>query len=215
MNAQHLLDAVQSLPRAEQFEPSAYLAALRGELGETLEEQDEALRRSLVEIDELCARVMRLRLDHVLANDPSIAAPTRKVFATTITSYAGQVPTLIDRAREIASRTTRDADAVANRVGEAADAALALREELRHGVLALVKELAIAHVPVADHNARDRSLDDATRRRWSSARRELEAVAARPERIASAPFTTRTAPAELDEPDPEPESTFADMIELD
>jgi len=214
VSASAFLDAVQSLPRLAQLDPAAYLEALRGELGETLEAQDEALRGALAAIDVLCARVMKLRLEH--DNDQAIGAPTRKVFATTITSYAGQVATLIDRARDIAARSTPDADAVAARVGAAADAALASRDELRGGVLALAAELALAHIPIADRSARDRSLDDATRREWSSARRELEAVAARPDRIATAPFTNRAqAVAELDEPEPEPESTFADMIELD
>ncbi|MBC7975898.1 MAG: hypothetical protein H7138_13075 [Myxococcales bacterium] len=48
-------------------------------------------------------------------------------------------------------------------------------------------------------------------------RRELEALVQDPARIASAAMTTRVAawPVQIDEPAPEPERTFADMIEMD
>ena len=69
----------------------------------------------------------------------------------------------------------------------------------------------------ADKRARDRTLDDATRKRASAVRRELEALAADPTRFASGPWATRIAlhPEQIDEPDPAAEPTFADMIELD
>jgi hypothetical protein len=57
--------------------------------------------------------------------------------------------------------------------------------------------------PDADRRACDRQLDDAERRRWSTMRRELAAVAAGPERVAGAAVAARLAghPAQLDEPD--------------
>ena len=48
-------------------------------------------------------------------------------------------------------------------------------------------------------------------------RRDLEQLAGDPATIVAASFTARIAawPEQLDEPDPGPEVTFADMIELD
>jgi hypothetical protein len=55
------------------------------------------------------------------------------------------------------------------------------------------------------------------RRRWSAARRDFAAVAVEPEHVLAAPMAARLAalPDQLDEPAPEREVTFADMIELD
>lgn len=94
---------------------------------------------------------------------------------------------------------------------------LALRDALRAGVLALIRDLATAALPEADRRARDRQLDEVQRRRWSAARRDLEATAAEPAQITSAPMAARLAalPEQLDEPAAEPEVSFADMIELD
>jgi hypothetical protein len=48
-------------------------------------------------------------------------------------------------------------------------------------------------------------------------RRDLEAIAHQPEAISAAPMATRAAawPAQLDEPEPIPEPTLAELIELD
>jgi hypothetical protein len=88
---------------------------------------------------------------------------------------------------------------------------------LRTDVLALIRELATAAIEAADLRARDRKLDDAERKRWSAIRRDLEAVAADPTRVRAAPMAVRVAalPEQLDEPGPEAEVSFADMIELD
>ena len=108
-------------------------------------------------------------------------------------------------------------DRVGECVVEVARAALSLRAAVRAGVLALIRDLAVAAAPHADRNARDRALDDATRRGWSAARRDLEAIASQPDHIVTAPMSARLAawPEQLDEPELERESTFADMIELD
>jgi hypothetical protein len=42
------------------------------------------LAAALGRIDAMIARAMRIRLDHALAADTSIGAPTRSVFASTI-----------------------------------------------------------------------------------------------------------------------------------
>ena len=224
-SAQHLLDHVQSPSATDALaaDPAQYAQALAAELqpattiGE-LEAQDAVLAHALQRIDELAARVMRIRLDHVLASDTSIGQPTRRVFASTIVSYANSLPLLADRVRDLASRGgAADPAQVTDTVVEAARETLALRDGLRDGVLALIKDRATAATPEADKRARDKNLDDKERKRWSAVRRDLEQLAGEPAKILAAPFTARLAawPEQLDEPDPGPEVTFADMIELD
>ncbi|TMQ26797.1 MAG: hypothetical protein E6J90_03860 [Deltaproteobacteria bacterium] len=72
-------------------------------------------------------------------------------------------------------------------------------------------------MPDADRRARDRRLDDVERRRWRAMRREIEAVAADPDRVAGAAMAARLAAhaAQLDEPEPGTEVTRADLLELD
>jgi len=225
MGAQHVLDQVHSLARiaALEAEPGRYAEELAGELPAAaslaeLEARDAALVGALGQIDAMIARAMRIRLDHALADDRSIAAPTRSVFAFTITGYAGRLPLLAERAREVAARGgAADPDGIADAVLDAARSVLGLRDAVRGGVLAVIRRLAEAAAPEADRRARDRNLDDAARRRWSAARRDLEAVAADPARVLAGAMPARLAalPDQLDEPDPEREVTFADMLELD
>jgi len=226
--ARRVLDQVSTLAHLEAIDPLRYaeelaveVPAAAGTLAE-LEARDAFLADALAQIDAMIARAMRLRLDHALAAAPSLdaalAPPTRKVFATTIAAYAGDLGLLAQRARDVAARGgARDPDAVADAVLGAARGALELRAATRAGVLALIRDLAAASVPDADRRARDRSLDEPARLRWSAARRELEALAADPGRVAAAPLPARLAayPDLLDEPPPEREVTFADMIELD
>ncbi|TMQ02889.1 MAG: hypothetical protein E6J90_48000 [Deltaproteobacteria bacterium] len=58
-------------------------------------------------------------------------------------------------------------------------------------------------MPDADRRARDRPLDDVERRRRSAMRRELEAVAADPDRVAGTAMAARLVahPAQIDEGD--------------
>ncbi|HEX7940641.1 MAG TPA: hypothetical protein VF488_02500, partial [Gemmatimonadaceae bacterium] len=140
------------------------------------------------------------------------------VFASTITGYAGRMSLLEQRARDVAVRgRAADPDLVAESVVETGRAVLALRDALRAGVLALIRDLARAAVSEADRRARDRRLDEPERRRWSAARRDLEAVAAEPERVLTAPMAARLGalPDQLDEPELDREVTFADLLELD
>jgi hypothetical protein len=223
VSARRILDQISSLAHLDAFDPPSYAEQLAAEVPAAatladLEVRDAFLADALAQIDAMIARVMRMRLDHVLADDTSIAPPTRKVFATTIVGYASDLGLLAQRARDVAARgRAADPDAVAAVVTAAARGVLDLREATRAGVLALIRDLAAASIPEADRRARDRSLDEPTRRRWSAARRELEALAADPARVTAAPMAARLAtfPDQLDEPAPEPEVTFADMIELD
>jgi hypothetical protein len=225
VGSQHVLDQVQALSHiaALAADPAVYADRLADELaggtsqGE-LAARDDRLRDALARIDAMAERAMRIWLEHLLADDPSIATPTRKVFASTVVGYAGKLDVLETRARDVASRGgSIDPARTASRVVDAATSTLALRDALRRGVLALASELATAAAAVADREARDRRLDDRTRRAWSALRRELATVAAHPERIRDAPLAARLAtwPEQLDDPDPASEPTFADMIELD
>lgn len=171
-SARRYLDQVHSLPRLDALDAGEYARLVAAELPPTasltdLEARDAQLAAAHEQLDVMIARAMRIRLDHVLAADTSIPAPTRNVFATTIVGYAGRLPLLAQRARDVAARGgAKDADAVAELVVDAARAVLDLRDAMRAGLLELVRE--------------------------DAARRE-----------------------ELENPAPEPEKTFADMIELD
>jgi hypothetical protein len=222
MAARDLLDRVHTLATLDalESEPDAFAAALARELpeAEQLDARDAVLSSALARIDETIARAMRLRMDKVLDADTAIAPPTRRVFATTIVAYAGQLELLGDRVRDVAMRArAADPDGLARAVVDAGHGVLALRDTLRFGVLALVRAGAAQMVAATDARARDRTLDDATRMRASAERRELEALAADPARVAAAPWDARVRswPDQLDEPAAQAEVTFADMIELD
>ncbi|MEO7094220.1 MAG: hypothetical protein ABI175_13275 [Polyangiales bacterium] len=223
MTASRVLDQVQSLAHAEALAPGDYATRLAAELApvETREDiaaRDEVLREAFTRIEATAARIMRIRLDHLLADDTAIAVPTRKVFAQTVADYAGRLDVLETRAREIAARGgARDPGELADRVVRAAEATLVQRAELYGSVLELAGRLAKADAPMADAKARDRREAEPPRRLWSAVRRELEAIAARPERVLEAAFAIRLAGWEslLDDPDPENEPTLADLIELD
>ena len=182
--AQHVLDQIHSLARIEaiEAEPGSYADRLAAELPAAatlseLEARDAALASALHQIDAMIARAMRIRLEHLLAADTSIGAPTRSVFSSTIVGYAGKLPLLTQRARDVAARgRAADPDQTAELVLDAARSVLGLREAVRGGVLALIRALAEPAIPQADRQARDRHLD---------------------------------------EPAPQRELTFADMIELD
>src|SRR5262245_43477716 len=181
--AQHILDQAYSLSRLEALEaaPGVYAECLATELPPAttlaeLEARDAALVGALGQIDAMVVRAMKIRLEHALATEPSIAAPTRNVFAHTIVGYAGRLSVLEDRARDVAGRgRAAHPDAIAAAVADAARLVLALRDAVRAGVLSLIRALAHAAAPGADQRARDRQLDEPVRRRWSAVRRDLEA----------------------------------------
>jgi hypothetical protein len=211
------LDHVQSLAAIEAIDPEAYVDEVAAGLPADLEARDGALAAALAHIDATATRIMRIRLDHALASDTSIAAPTRRVFAQTVVAYLADLDLLARRALDVAARGgAGDPPGIAQLVVDCARATLVQREALRGRVLGLVRELAAAGVADAERRARDRTLDDTQRRRWSAVRRELEAVAADPARV-MAPLAQRIAswPDQLDEPAPEAEPTFAELLELD
>jgi hypothetical protein len=226
VSVQRYLDRVQTYAKVAdlRIDPGEYAACVAEELppaAETLadlEARDAAFANALAGLDEMFQRVMRLELDRALADDTSIAAPTRKVFATTIIGYAGNLGLLQGRAQDVAARgRAADPAGVARLVVEAATRTLTLRDEIRQPVFDLVRTTAQAAVAHATKRATDRTLDDTWRTKWSAARRELEALAADPARLETGPWTARIAahPEQIDEPPPEKEVTFADMIEMD
>lgn len=223
MSAQDVLDRVQSLAAVEALEPAQYARQLAAELAPAaslaeLEVRDAAFAGALRRIDDMIARVMRLRLEHVLAADASIGAPTRRVFASTIVNYAQDLSLLAGRARDLAARGgAADPAAIGDAIVEAARATLELREALRGPVLELVRALATAAIPAANRRARDRDLGDAERKRWSAARRDFEMIADDPSRVLAAAMAARLAawPEQLDDPEPAPEVPLAELIELD
>jgi hypothetical protein len=223
VSARRVLDQVSSLAHLDAFDPPSYAEQLAAEVPPAqalaeLEARDALLADALAQLDAMIARAMRLCLEHALAADTSLGPPTRKVFATTVVRYASDLGLLAQRVRDLAARgRAPDPDAVADAVVGAARRVLDLRAQARAGVLALIRELAAASVVEADRRARERSQGEPTRRRWSAARRELEAVAADPARVTAAPWSARLAafPDQLDEPAPEREVTFTEMIELD
>ncbi|MBA3502737.1 MAG: hypothetical protein H0T65_20415, partial [Deltaproteobacteria bacterium] len=169
MTAQHVLDRARSIPTIDALSPDDYATEVARELPPVtsvadLAARDAVLTGALHAIDELAARVMRLRLDHALPDDTVLAAPTRRVFASTIVSYAGRLSVLGDRVRDVASRMRTDADALVDAVMTEARVTLDQRESLRAGVLALVRSLATATIPDADRRARDPDLDAAQRK---------------------------------------------------
>ncbi len=222
VGAKELLDRVQAPAAIAELEaePGSHAAAVAAELGPatTLAElatRDAQLIEALQRIDEAIARVMKIRLEHSLASE-SLPPVTRKMFAHTVTSYSDDLGLLEQRVRAVAARSANP-DAIVTAVVDAARATLALRAALRDGVLAHVRALAVAAIADADRYARDRTLPDAERLRWSAARRDQEVLAAEPDRIEAAPFAARIAswPEQLDEPAPAPEVHPADLIELE
>lgn len=218
-----LLDSVHSLATLDALEPAGYTDEVVSGVPPAvtlaeLEARDAYLVGALSKIDDAIARFMKLRLERALADDTSIGAPTRKVFAQTIVSYADNLGGLGDRVRELAARgRAANPDAIMAAVLEAARATLAERDALRAGVLGQIAGLAVAGIAQADHQARDTTLSEAQRRKWSAVRRDCEVLAQEPAKIAAAPWAARIAswPEQLDEPPPAPDVHPADLIELD
>jgi len=223
MPAKQLLDAIHTQPALAALEHGAYADAVIGEtpaavtLAE-IEARDRFLAAALHQIDDAIGRFMKIRLDHALADDTSIGAPTRKVFAQTIASYAANLEALGDRVRDLATRgRSPNPEAVVRAVLDAARDTFSDREALRAGVLVHITGLAVAGVAQADHQARDTTVPEAQRTKWSAVRRDFEVLAADPEKIVAAAWSARIAswPEQLDEPPPKPEVHPSDLIELD
>ncbi len=217
------LDAIHSLAALAALDPGGHAAEVAASTPAAvtiaeIEARDAYLSAALGRIDDVVGRFMKIRLDHVLASDTSIGAPTRKVFAQTIASYATNLGGLAERVRDLATRgRASDPEAIASAVVVAARATLADRDALRAGVLAHIAALATVGIVQADHQARDTTIAESIRKRWSAVRRDFEVLVEEPEKIQAAPFAARIAswPEQLDEPPAKPEMHPSDLIELD
>ncbi|MFN0246033.1 MAG: hypothetical protein ACKV2T_03940 [Kofleriaceae bacterium] len=223
MTWKQALDRAHSLAQLDAVDPASVLADLEADTPAArsipeLEERDAFLTAALDAFDTLAVRAMKVRLEHALVADGSFGPPTRNVFAQTLVSYADNVGLLAERARDIAARgRSPSPDHVADLVAGAARATLDQRAALRDGVLDLVRRLAKASTTDADKQARDGTLDETIRKRWSAVRRDLETLAVQPAAISAAPMAKRVAawPDQLEEPTPVREATLAELIEID
>ncbi|HUQ04330.1 MAG TPA: hypothetical protein VM261_17645 [Kofleriaceae bacterium] len=221
--AQQLLDAVHGLGQVEAFDADAYAGRLALELDDggpvslaSLAAVDEALRTALLAVDAFSGRCLRIRLDHLLAGDSSVAPPMRKVLAGTVTNYAGDLGLLRERVLSVAVRVDpRGAEATADRVVAAAQQVLDDRAALYERVLEIGRQLAGARIDAARKEARDRYAEEPVRRTWTAALRELEQVVEQPTRIIEGRWAERVARwSGPDEPIEEaPEPTLGELIE--
>jgi len=135
-----LLDRVQSLAAVDAFDAAEHATLLEAELSAATDGRDAQLAVAWALIEAMIQRAMRIRLEHTA---DALPAPTRRVFATTIASYADQLPLLGDRVRDVAARSRlADPSGLADAVVEAARATLALRDSLLGTVRTLAARLA-------------------------------------------------------------------------
>lgn len=222
-SAQQLLDEVYRLNQLEALAPETYRDRLADELaGEVVtladvESQDARLRAALIAIDTFSSQAMRIRLEHVLHDDTSIAKPFRTYLVSAIGSYAHDLDLLRSRVRDAVERIDpRRAGDTADNVVGAARAVLDQREALRGAVLDLARNLAAAVVPVAQWNARRASVADDERRRWTAIRRDQQLVMDAPTRLDAAPLVEReqALPESNEPPEEVYEPTRGELIEL-
>jgi len=147
-SAQQLLDEVNRLAQVEAFDVERFLDQLgievaRDEDGssESLETRDARIRGVLAAFDAFSARVMRIRIDHVLGSDTSVPPRFRTYLATRVLDFDGELDRLRARVAQVAARVDPDgASDTAAAVADAADKVLALRARLRQGVLSMIPD---------------------------------------------------------------------------
>ncbi|MCS6913071.1 MAG: hypothetical protein RMK29_21260 [Myxococcales bacterium] len=218
-----LLDEVQHLFQLQAFQPGPFLAAAaqeavpRQESLEAVAEVLDALRALLDAVDAFSRKAMGIRLTHLLADSPA-PPQLRTLVVHTVTAYAGNTDLLRRRLAATLRMERAAAEALAEAVGAAADEVLALRCQLREGVLAIARQVAQQALPWIIRAGRDRWRPDAERDRLRRARVDLEQVSASPLRIAEASFDSRlrTCPLPDEEPEPEPQGPDRfSLIEID
>ena len=212
--AARILDEVQNLTQLDRFDPAAFIAAARGELGapgSTLEQlgaQLDGVRGLLAEVDRFAQKEMRIR---VIPLD--LPPQLRTLVHTTIVGYERDLALLRGRIAPALARLGSDA---VDAVMQAAEQTLATREPLRAGLLVLAQTSAAAWMPVADRAARDRSQPDEQRERWKRARVDLENLAARGETLDAGSFAERLQRIATPEDPPDEERPHRfELLELD
>lgn len=223
-SAQQLLDRVQRLAQLDELDVETYADQLRVELSALpastlaeIEARDDRLRALLASLDGFAQKAMRIRLEHLAVDWPALVPTFRTLLSTTVCSYAGDLGKLHQRVAGSAARQDPyGARGLADAVLDAADRVLAQRGALGDAILTLAVELARDLRPLVDERARQRSLDDDTRLRWTALRRDLDLLADRPLRLAEQRFADRlkallTPDLVLDEI---PEPSFGELLEL-
>ena len=161
-SAQQLLDEVNRLAQVEGFDTESYLDQLGREVADddtqtALEARDIQLRAALSAIDTFAAKAMRIRIDHLLADNASVPPRFRTYLASRVLDYHDDVDRLRVRVAEVAGRVDPDgAGDTAVAVCTAADEVLALRARLRQGVLAMVPAEPPPEEPAEDPPEPDR-----------------------------------------------------------
>ena len=223
-SAQQLLDRTQRLAQLDELDVDGYADQLRSELRAVpattlaeLEARDDQLRAVLASFDNFASKAMRIRLEHLAVDWPALTAQFRTLLSTTVVNYVGDVGRLHQRvAGSVARQEPYRANAVADVVVDAAVRVLELRGALGEAVLSLAATLARSTLELVEQRARERALDDDTRRKWTALRADLHALIDRPIRLAEQRFADRqrallTPDLILDEI---PEPSFADLLEL-
>jgi hypothetical protein len=145
-SAQQLLDEVNRLAQVEGFDTKSFLDQLGSEVAEdnqtsALEARDLQLRAALSAIDTFAIKAMRIRINHLLADDASVPPRFRTYLASRVLDYEGDLDPLRARVAQVAARVDPDgAGDIAVAVSGAAGEVLALRARLRQGVLAMLPE---------------------------------------------------------------------------
>jgi hypothetical protein len=215
-----LLDQVQHLRELEAFEPERFLAALAADLGtrdealETLGALLDRLRQALGAVDEFTRKAMGIRMTHVLASAP-VTRQLRTLLSATVTSYAEDTALL---RRRLSGSVSEE---LLGEITAAAEQVLGLRQALRSGILRYTQQLAGAQAPWVKRASADRTRPDPERRRLRQALVDLEQLAVKPERLATAGFEERLksiAPPEEElerEPEPGQQQNRFSLLEVD
>jgi len=156
-SAEQLLGEVHRLAQVEAFDEDGFIERLRAELASyddapaTDEARDAKLRAALAAIDAFACRAMRIRLDHLLADDTSVAGPFRSYLATRVVDYVGDLERLRARVAQVcAHNNPGGAATTAAAITGAAGDVLALRERLRARVLELARAAEPPEQPAED-----------------------------------------------------------------
>jgi hypothetical protein len=196
----NLLGRVDSVARIEELEahPAWYATQVASVLPsiirsfDDIEARDALLAQALRHIDDTTSEVMGVLLDRALATDTAIPRRYRKRLTATIVQYVGRFHSLAYRVREVVAGAP-DPDGVTQLVVEAARSTLLLRERLRAGILALIRDVATIGASEADRCVCDEALEDPERDEWIAIGRELEKLVADPERVLAGSLQWRIA----------------------
>ena len=198
--ALQVLDDVQRLPQLEAFDEARFSAAIeagvapKGEGLEALSRHFEDVRGLIRAVDGFAEKSMRI---HSAQSTDDIPGPLRQVINGTITAYDDDVGRLRGRILPTLG------ESVTERVIAIATGVLDLRRRLRAMAEAAGQQVALAWIPIATKQARDRALPDDERAAWQKALEDL------------AKLTGTEIPPEPVEDPGDPVANRFSMIEID